>query len=129
MKEFQFTKFLIMKKTASIFFVIIFIACNTAKQPENEIQIDINEAKQIDFSDWFSDVDLIPLETNKSSLLYEVYKLIYEDNRFYISDMRQGAVFVFDDKGKFLFSTLPFIGQGPGEYIGMADFCINPFSV
>ena len=116
------------KKIAYFFYIFLITACNRVLQEENIIHVDLKEAKTIHFSEWFSGVDIIPLETNKSSLIGRFNKLIYEHQRFYIQDRQQSAVFVFDSTGMFLFSTLAFQGQGPGEYMSMTDFCINPFT-
>jgi hypothetical protein len=88
----------------------------------------MNEVGSIDFSDWFSGLEIIPLETNASSVINECFKIVYSHQRYYVHDQRQHAVFVFDSIGKFLFSTLPLKGKGPGEYVTMTDFCINQFT-
>ena len=119
-----------MRKVISYFIIIIIIAsCNHVLQDANDvIQVDITKARSIHFSDWFSCVELIPLETNDSSLIHTCNKIAYEYQRFYIHDFNQHAVFVFDSTGMFLFSTLNLKGQGPGEYVSMTDFCINPYT-
>ena len=117
-----------MRKVVTYFFIFILASCNHVLQDANIIQVDIAKAKSIPFSDWFSCVELIPLETNKSSLIYTCDKMEYEHQRFYIHDFRQHAVFVFDSTGTFLFSTLTSMGQGPGEYVSITDFCINPYT-
>ena len=120
---------LIVKRIASYFCLVLTISCSsTIIQEGNVIYVDKDNIKNISFSDWFSGVELIPLETNQSSLLNKCHKMLYEHNRFYIFDINQRAVLAFDSAGIFLFSSLPFMGQGPGEYVSITDFCINPFT-
>jgi len=119
---------MIAKKISYFFCVFLIIACKQVLREGDVIYVDLKEAKTVNFSDWFLGIDIIPLETKKSSLIGRYNKLIYEHQRFYIQDSQQRAIFVFDSQGMFLFSTLIFRGQGPGEYMSLTDFCINPFT-
>ena len=120
---------LIIKKIASYCCLVLAISCSSpVTQEGNVIYVDKDSAKRISFSDWFSGVELIPLETNQSSLLNRCYKMLYEHKRFYIFDINQRAVLAFDSTGSFLFSSLSFKGQGPGEYVSITDFSVNPFT-
>jgi len=117
-----------MKKIFYYTLFFILTACNSVIHEENIIYVDIDNAKSINFSEWFSKVEIIPLETNRSSVINECYKTVFANQRFYIYDQRQSAVFVFDSVGKFLFNTLSLKGRGPGEYLSMSDFSINRFT-
>jgi hypothetical protein len=99
---------------------------NNRPVSDNVIRIDINAFHEIDIKDWISDIAVIPLETNDESLLSDYSRIVYCHQRFYIYDQRQRVIFAFDSLGRFLFSTMPLRGQGPGEYISMTDFSINP---
>ena len=109
----------------SIVIILTIVACNPVSEETDVINVNIGDARRINFSEWFSGIDIIPLETNPSSLMYACNKMVYEHQRFYIFDQRQRAIFVFDSIGTFLFSTVPLIGQGPGQYTSMTDFCFN----
>ena len=119
---------MIIRKIVPFLSVVIMTACSSVSEDPNTIHIDINKARKENFSEWFSGVDIIPLETNESSILYNCEKIVYEYQRFYIHDFRQYAIFVFDSLGNFLFSTLPLIGQGPGQFLSMTDFLISPIT-
>lgn len=109
-------------------FALLIISCHREK-PTNEaeyfITIDMNEAQQIFGYDWFSSIELVPLETNSKSLIHRYSKMINHDNNFYIFDDKQDIIFIFDAKGNFLFSSASKEGQGPGEYYGITDFDIE----
>ncbi|MDR2037254.1 MAG: 6-bladed beta-propeller [Bacteroidales bacterium] len=122
-----------MKKYYIIFsFLLIHLAgCNNKRILESDtliISVDPQKDKVISNKEWISQIELIPLETSKSSLLNGCSKMMVYLDRYYIFDQKQKAVFVFDSNGKFLYSTLPMLGKGPKEYSSMTDFDINKYS-
>jgi hypothetical protein len=85
----------------------------------NEINISINEI--------YSNIELIPLETTSKSLLKEINKIVFSEDKYFILDKNQNAIVVFDSTGKFQ-NKIQNIGNGPGEYSLLYDFEINPFT-
>lgn len=69
---------------------------------------------------------LLPLETNDTSLLGGINKIVYHDNLIYLLDKRYTAkVFAFTaNDGKFV-RKFGKIGNGPGEYSNIDDFSID----
>ncbi|WP_457269436.1 6-bladed beta-propeller [Pedobacter sp. UYEF25] len=65
------------------------------------LRIDPNNAKGGLVSDFFSQVEFIPLETTKESLFGQVNQLKIIENRFVFSDYDTKAVYIFDMDGKF----------------------------
>ncbi|MCC8147061.1 MAG: 6-bladed beta-propeller, partial [Bacteroidales bacterium] len=49
----------------------------------------------------------------------------YYQDKYFILDRDQNAIFVFDKDGKFLLSSKDKEGEGPGEYFHLLDFDIN----
>lgn len=69
-------------------------------------------------------IQYIPLETNDSSLIGEVSKIICRNHRFYILDKRQNQVLVFGEKGDFI-TSIHRVGNGPDEYVMDYDMDID----
>ena len=108
-----------------LYTLLIFIGCSKKTNTPLSLEVNLKDTISIPASDWFSSIDIIPLETSEHSLLYECTKIEFFNDRYYIFDFRQHAVFVFDITGKFLFNTLSSKGRGPKEYISMTDIAMN----
>ena len=65
------------------------------------------------------------LETTSESALSMISKVVLWNGRIFVSDNRYDKICVFDTAGKFLWDIRR-VGRGPGEYIGMTDFVIDP---
>lgn len=70
------------------------------------------------------DIIYIPLEINDNCLIGNIDKIIYRAEQFYIFDRNSKTVFVFNDKGEFLYNIQK-IGNGPGEYIDPTDMDVD----
>ena len=124
-----------MKKNIYIFIVIGIIlvsACKGTKTEESNmdiIEIDLDQAKQISFTEWFDSIQIVPLETTDQSLIKGYFGLpdqvIFYGDLIYIFDEQLRHILVFDNNGKFINSTSHLRGQGPSEYTGVADFDVN----
>ncbi|MDR1897936.1 MAG: 6-bladed beta-propeller [Prevotellaceae bacterium] len=116
-----------MKQSILFFTVLIFLlpGCNEKPAMSNGIRIDIDrETKDVSIFDLFEKIEIIPLETTDESLIKEIYKIVYHNDNFYILDYGLGKIIVFDKDGKFRF-TIDQRGQGPGEYLHIADFDVD----
>ena len=94
---------------------------------DNRIVVDLNNPQNSSLSDYFSHIELIPLETTDKVLIGSLKKIFFHQNRFFTLDFKQAIVQVFDEKGNFIFQ-IGRRGQGPGEYISLYDMIINPFT-
>lgn len=103
---------------------IMIVHCSKNQSSESFV-VNLADTLNIPMSDWFSSIEIIPLETLESSLLSECTQIEYYHQRYYIYDRRQQAVFVFDTTGKFLFNTLSSKGRGPKQYITNMGIAIN----
>ena len=106
----------------------LFISCTSRLKPSSAVEtIRVkapDEFTKAKFSDYFSSWKLIPLETNKESLIGSIDRISVYNKQFYILDRQTNSILIFDDKGKFK-RRIHNIGQGPGEYIGLMDFALD----
>ena len=93
----------------------------------NLIKVDLNNLQKASISDYFSHIELIPLETNDESVMNNVDKVVCYGERIYTLDYLQKVIHIFDDTGKFIFKINKY-GQGPEEYLMVQDFIINPIT-
>lgn len=120
-----------MKKKFILILIVaanLFTGCNTNESINRLYTISIDTdslTSELSYYDFFEEVKLIPLETNENCLIKEENKTVYENGVYYVMDRRQGAVFAFDSTGKFQLK-IHNIGKGPGEYLALEDFNINP---
>ena len=86
------------------FFTILFISkiCFLYAQEFQKIRINPEQAYGGSVSDYFSDIEYIPLETSKESMFGYISRLIVTDSSFVIHDMDTHTILFFDLNGKFL---------------------------
>lgn len=95
---------------------------------DNRIIVDLDRPQKVSLFDYFSHIQLIPLETNDDILIGYCEEVLQHQNRYYIFDRKPHKIHIFDKNGKFLFQ-IDKRGQGPGEYTaGLASVLINPFT-
>lgn len=106
---------------------LFLLGCQSNKNFESIVRLEINPktASKLDLDEWFKKIELIALETTPESVIAEINKVVFFGNRYYILDRRQNAIFVYDQKGQFIFHTKSLAGRGPGEYNRIIDFNIN----
>lgn len=89
-----------------------------------EINCNLDYYEDIDFHTLIDSVEYIKLETNPNSLIDNIAKIVYYDNRFYILTDSQNSIFEFDRHGNYI-NKLERQGGGPEEYVMISDFTIN----
>jgi hypothetical protein len=109
--------------------LIFFFGCSrTHKGSETNhdlITINIDSLKQDNESMVITGVNYIPLETSEQCLISYLSKVLYFDNKFYISNFyKEKAIFVFARDGKFL-NKIGREGRGPMELEDPVDFDID----
>jgi hypothetical protein len=117
------------KITLFILLVLFFTGCknkNVEISPAYTIKIDSLSLKQsIKASELFDTCKNILLETTEESLIGKIDKIQIYENRIYILDKELAkSLFVFSDKGKFLFK-IRHLGKGRGEFVTPDDFNID----
>jgi hypothetical protein len=118
--------------------VISFVACSVrdksyeirpVQRAENIFTIDLDtipKEKEIYLSTIFKSVKPIILETGKNILIGNIDVLQAFDSKLFILDrMYAKSLFVFDMEGTFI-KKIGALGRGPGEYMNITDFTINP---
>ena len=118
-----------MKRT--LFFIclpFIWVCCSDNKTAEKYPVIDVvgsvENYQKVYCSDYFSSIELIPLETKDECLLPNVPypRVIYKDGYIFIKG--QYLLYAFQSSGKF-FSQIGKKGQGPDEYLYSSSFFLN----
>lgn len=111
-------------------YLLLFVACHqpqTFSRDHSTCKIDLREMDSPSFFDYFSKIEIIPLETSDSSLIKRLSIKDYHQGDYYILDEPQKKILIFDDKGKYL-REINKRGNGPGEYSDLTDFSFNPFT-
>lgn len=122
-----------MIKYIEIFiFVSIFASCKRYHNEYDKTVVDnsIKSGELLSFDNCLVDTDLfdkftiIPLETNNDNLFKKIDRITINNERIYLFDNNTEQILIFDIKGKYI-NTIHQIGQGPGEYISIMDFCLD----
>ena len=91
---------------------------------ENVFIVDYKEDTEFDWNSVLQVEDVIPLETNDSCLLGYASKCILCGDRIVYNDSKQKALYVFDNKGKFIYH-IDALGTGDREYSMIKDVIIS----
>jgi hypothetical protein len=92
-----------------------------------EYRIDLTNPGDISVRDLWTSIEIIPLETGELGLISSPDKVQYRNNTYYVLDQNQYALFLFSEEGLFI-NKIQQQGRGPGEYLQIEDFEINPFT-
>lgn len=131
---------IIMRKIF-IFTCLLLLGCKqVSKEPalleliedhsfERKITIDnIDENIVLKYSDIYSDVSFVRLETQDNCLIGRIDKIITTDDKFIILDVAIAKkIFVFDKSGKFL-NIIGTNGAGPEEYDFPSDIAYDEYN-
>ncbi len=89
------------------------------------ITVDVPKIAPFNIDDLLFNVEYIPLETNRQSVIGEISKVICFNERFYILDSEiTSSIYIFDKDGRYI-SKISRLGGGPGEYTRIYDFDID----
>jgi hypothetical protein len=121
-----------MKKYIYLILIIPLISCKKEEQTKinaHEIIVSTETSNENLLTSEFIDTSyFIPLETNDNCLIKGIRKIVFDSQRIFIFDPNgNNKILIFDNKGKFM-NKVGNIGQGPGEYIELYDFCIDSAS-
>ena len=111
---------------------ILLISCNKTNnniaESSGQVEvINLISSTQKNFSEVFSSFEIIPLETNDSSLVgRRISKMEFYKNKIYLLNVLSSRknILCFDSSGKFLF-VIDKIGSGPEEYTHLEYFFID----
>ncbi len=105
--------------------------CNTACTGQNQIdftRISINpeNAETLKYSEIYSKIEILPIETDTGFLIDEVQKLIVEKDKYFFQC--NNKILVFNSNGHPLYK-IDNVGKGPGEYIVIGDIILDDSSL
>lgn len=114
-----------------LFFSLVLLLCACSGKQNTEyleiIPIKVNKVST-DVSSFIEKMEIVPLETNDSSLFKSYQKMVYsqELDLYAILDNNYN-VYLFSGDGKFVSSSEKVRGEGPGEYQLIVDMKFNPY--
>ncbi len=117
--------------TSLIFFICfnlaLFYSCKQKSQVDTpETIIKVEPSLSVKYKkDLVTDNRFVQLKSTEDFLVQSITKLIVEDSLIFILDILQNAVFVFDLNGNPV-NKIHAAGGGPGEYIQLTDFFVDP---
>jgi len=109
-----------------VYCLLSFSSIHALSQPITTINISVKDLKTSGFaSELFIFERIIPLETRDNCLINSIDKIKITDSLIFIYDSRSFKVLSFSMEGHFI-RQIGQSGKGPGEYIELQDFDINP---
>jgi len=120
-----------MKKIIFLLLPILLISACKKRTSHNEQVMTIyvengKILKSIKYSELFSEVKFLPLETKDGCLIGKLDKIEFVDDEIVTLDARKAkAIHHFTADGKFV-NKISQIGGGPGDYFQPDDISVNP---
>ena len=119
----------------NILFVIIFVFIISCDTPVNERNLNLKTiklddsivAKESSIDELINEYFFVKLETKEESLITTIDKIQVSNDTLFIGDFSQNAILIFNIKGEFI-NKISRLGRGPGEYLHIADFSLDPQS-
>ena len=93
-----------MKNVICVCLCLLLLGSCSDKQGElgyPVLKVSLNE-QDVSMKDLFSRLEVIPLETNDSSLLVFPDKVLCRNGRYEVFDHKRYALFLFDENGRFI---------------------------
>lgn len=118
------------KKVWIIFLLFIMVACHPEINNEVTVpidNIDFSSAKKANLKDLLSDVStnyVLLKNTNEDQMFGRIDKIIIKQGRIYIADNRMRSLVIYDENGLGV-SKVGTVGQGPKEFLNLADFDVD----
>ena len=120
-----------MKKISVIILAIVIVACTASNKnvPDGVeiVPVDVHKVSK-DASSFLEKIEIVPLETNDSSIFHKCNKIIYNKSMdmyaLYTSDQ---FVFTFSGNGKYIDNSKRIYVQGTKEYNMVLDIYFNPY--
>ncbi|MDR0892603.1 MAG: 6-bladed beta-propeller [Mediterranea sp.] len=92
------------------------------------IPVDVSEQPSMASNDFIEKIEVVPLETNDSSIFHKYKKIAYnKEMDLYAIYTSNQDVFVFSGSGKYVANSNSMQGQGPNEYYMVVDMAFNPY--
>lgn len=117
--------------------IIIFLCFHSCSSPEGDLEgifiesdgviklpSKINYKKEIKLTELLSSLEVIPLEVSSESMIAQIQKIFFNDNKIIIFDNLLERITIFDRHGHFL-NTINEKGRGPGEFMMITDVYVD----
>ena len=118
-----------MTKLISLLLCIISVCSCKTEINENITNLQIgNPVKLNDFSDVFSDIELIFLESKEDSYMGRAGKIYIINDTMYIKDQKTHDIFIFGKDGSLVSNSKRIIGNSGTEVNILLDFLVNPYT-
>jgi hypothetical protein len=82
-----------MEKVFILLVVVCFTMCKQKSQTDGTIFVDMDYPEKVSLSDYFSSIELIPLETSPDVLIAGITKIIICQDRYYMLDPAHKEIF------------------------------------
>lgn len=106
--------------------LLLFFSCSQIEKEEDAISTIrplLSTNVVTDFSKIVIEIEQIPLESTKKSLIADVSKMQITKSGDYVV-LNTSSILLFNSKGQFI-HTIGKMGKGPGEYTKIYDICIE----
>lgn len=120
-----------MNRIYIITLLLIVYACSSDKHKIAEgverIPIEVHKVSS-DASLFIEKMEIVPLETNDSSLIHKYNRFMYDKKMdIFAIYTREQTIFTFSGDGRFIGNSNKVHGQGPEEYYMVIDMKFNPY--
>lgn len=120
-----------MLRLTAVLLLTIICSCSTNNKnlPKGieVIPVDLEHVAK-EASSFLEKIEIVPLETNDSSLLHRCNKVIYDkDMDLYFIYTSDQIVYTFTGSGKYIANSKKMKGRGPEEYFMALDINVNPY--
>ena len=133
------SNYLMPKSLSFVLLLLVFSACGPGSSLENTTDTDKNsddfrsykvniEKPKVRFADVFETVEVMQLEETEQSLLGSVGRVTRARNKLIFPGYKNGDVYIFSDKGRFL-SKFNNTGEAGGQYSGVQDLWVSGDSI
>lgn len=110
----------------SLFLIVLTINCAT-EHDEGSANFNLNESAFTSLSDLVKNYKIVLLSGEENFLTRRVSKIQGGDSNLFVLDRQNmsGRLLIFDQHGRAI-TKIDAMGKGPGEYLQIADFDVDP---
>jgi len=116
-------------KNLFIVIIVLFWGCKSAEKETGpttidgvvEIKVDVEDARPLAMSEFFSNVTYLPLKTPNSRPIGYIFKIMPQGDKIVLYDRSSQSVWVFSDSGEYITEVRIPYGRGAGEIEHISD--------
>lgn len=118
-----------MTNKTVVLFLLSFLtfSCQRKEATQSITTYEVNPAdsSRTGFSEYFELEKYIILESSTNSLMYDIRKIYFTQDKIFIMTWGETQVLIFDINGKFI-NRVSRYGRGPNEYLYVVDMFVSP---